>query len=42
MPVFAQKVPLSIGHFAYQPAAAGVNAPGFQALLKLMRRATPG
>jgi 2-pyrone-4,6-dicarboxylate lactonase len=38
MPVFArQTVPLSIGHFAYQPAAAGVSAPGFQALLALMR-----
>jgi predicted TIM-barrel fold metal-dependent hydrolase len=38
MPVFTkQTVPLSIGHFAYQPAAAGVNAPGFQALLALMR-----
>lgn len=39
MPTFAkQTVPLSIGHFAYQPATAGVNAPGFQALLELMRR----
>jgi 2-pyrone-4,6-dicarboxylate lactonase len=39
MPVFtALKVPISIGHFAYQPAAAGVAAPGFQALLELMRR----
>jgi predicted TIM-barrel fold metal-dependent hydrolase len=39
MPVFArQTVPLSIGHFAYQPASAGVDAPCFQALLELMRR----
>jgi len=30
-------VPVTIGHFAYQPAAAGVEAPGFQALLTLMR-----
>jgi predicted TIM-barrel fold metal-dependent hydrolase len=39
MPVFkALTVPMSIGHFAYQPAIAGVQAPGFQALLELMRR----
>ena len=39
MPVFKRlKVPMSIGHFAYQPATAGVRAPGFQALLELMRR----
>jgi predicted TIM-barrel fold metal-dependent hydrolase len=39
MPVFtALKVPMSIGHFAYQPATAGVGAPGFKALLELMRR----
>ncbi|MPZ56177.1 MAG: amidohydrolase family protein [Rhizobiales bacterium] len=39
MPVFAAlTVPMSIGHFAYQPATAGVAAPGFQALLELMRR----
>ena len=39
MPVFAKiKVPMSIGHFAYQPATAGVAAPGFKALLELMRR----
>jgi 2-pyrone-4,6-dicarboxylate lactonase len=39
MPIFmAIKVPISIGHFAYQPATAGVEAPGFQALLELMRR----
>jgi predicted TIM-barrel fold metal-dependent hydrolase len=38
MPVFkALTVPMSIGHFAYQPATAGVKAPGFQALLELMR-----
>ena len=30
-------VPITIGHFAYQPATAGVEAPGFQALLELMR-----
>lgn len=34
----AVKVPISIAHFAYQPAAAGVQAPGFQALIELMRR----
>ena len=39
MPVFtALKVPMSIAHFAYQPATAGVGAPGFQALLELARR----
>jgi predicted TIM-barrel fold metal-dependent hydrolase len=39
MPIFtALKVPMSIGHFAYQPATAGVGAPGFRALLELMRR----
>jgi 2-pyrone-4,6-dicarboxylate lactonase len=39
MPVFtALTVPMSIGHFAYQPAMAGTRAPGFQALLELMRR----
>jgi 2-pyrone-4,6-dicarboxylate lactonase len=39
MPVFtALTVPMSIGHFAYQPATAGVKAPGFQALIELMRR----
>jgi 2-pyrone-4,6-dicarboxylate lactonase len=37
-PVFsALEVPMSIGHFAYQPAAAGVAARGFQALLELVR-----
>ncbi len=39
MPIFtALKVPMSIGHFAYQPATAGVDAPGFKALIELMRR----
>ena len=39
MPVFAKiRIPMSIGHFAYQPATAGVTAPGFQALLELMKR----
>src|SRR4029079_17073812 len=35
MPVFTkQTVPLSIGHFAYQPAIAGVGAAGFKALVE--------
>jgi len=39
MPVFsALKVPMSIAHFAYQPASAGVKAPGFHALIELARR----
>jgi len=39
MPVFtALKAPISIAHFAYQPATAGIAAPGFQALLELARR----
>jgi predicted TIM-barrel fold metal-dependent hydrolase len=39
MPVFdALKIPMSIGHFAYQPAADGIAAPGFRALLALLRR----
>ena len=38
MPVFRTlTVPMSIAHFAYQPASAGVKAPGFQALLELVR-----
>lgn len=38
MPVFkAITVPISIAHFAYQPATAAVDAPGFQALLDLVR-----
>lgn len=39
MPVFESlTVPMSIGHFAYQQAADGVDTPGFQALLELVRR----
>lgn len=39
MPVFnALRVPMSIAHFAYQPASAGVNAPGFRALLALVSK----
>ena len=39
MPVFtALKVPMSIAHFAYQPATAGVRAAGFRALIELVRR----
>jgi 2-pyrone-4,6-dicarboxylate lactonase len=39
MPVFsALDLPMSIAHFAYQPATAGVAAAGFQALLELARR----
>ena len=39
MPVFtALAVPMSIAHFAYQPASAGVNAAGFRALVELARR----
>ena len=39
MPLFrALEAPMSIAHFAYQPATAGVQAPGFQALLELVRR----
>ena len=30
-------VPISIGHFAYQPATVGIDTRGFQALLDLMR-----
>jgi 2-pyrone-4,6-dicarboxylate lactonase len=38
MPYFEKMTaPMSIGHFAYQPAAAGIEAEGFQALLKLVR-----
>jgi predicted TIM-barrel fold metal-dependent hydrolase len=38
-PVFtALELPMSIAHFAYQPASAGVKAPGFRALLELVRR----
>jgi 2-pyrone-4,6-dicarboxylate lactonase len=39
MPVFdALTVPMSIGHFAYQPAQDGIDAAGFRALLALLRR----
>ena len=39
MPTLAAvTVPISIAHFAYQPATAGVSAPGFRALIELMRR----
>jgi len=39
MPILAAvTVPISIAHFAYQPATAGVSAPGFKALIALMRR----
>lgn len=39
MPVFTSlTVPMSIAHFAYQPAAAGVSARGFQALVELAQR----
>jgi 2-pyrone-4,6-dicarboxylate lactonase len=38
MPTFRKMtVPMSIAHFAYQPATAGVGAPGFQALLSLVK-----
>lgn len=38
MPTFRKlTVPMSIAHFAYQPATAGVSAPGFQALLSLVK-----
>ena len=39
LPIFdALKLPMSIAHFAYQPAAAGVGALGFRALVELVRR----
>ena len=39
MPVFtALAVPMSIAHFAYQPASAGIAAAGFRALIELARR----
>lgn len=34
----ALKIPISIGHFAYQPAVDGVDTPGFRALLALVHR----
>lgn len=38
MPILQKiKVPMSIAHFAYQPAKAGIDAPGFKALLNLVR-----
>ena len=38
MPIFNKiKIPMSIAHFAYQPAMAGIVAPGFQTLLNLVR-----
>lgn len=38
LPVFAAlTVPMSIGHFAYQQAADGVQGEGFRALLDLLR-----
>ena len=30
-------MPVSIGHFAYQPATAGINADGFKTLLRLVK-----
>ena len=30
-------VPISIGHFAYHPATAGINSDGFKTLLKLVK-----
>jgi predicted TIM-barrel fold metal-dependent hydrolase len=39
MPMFtALNVPMSIAHFAYQSASAGVTAAGFRALIELARR----
>ena len=38
LPIFKSlSTPISIAHFAYQNAVAGVEAPGFQALLNLVR-----
>ncbi|MDE0305771.1 MAG: amidohydrolase family protein [Albidovulum sp.] len=38
MPILSSTgIPQSIGHFAYQPASAGIGSPGFQALLELVR-----
>ncbi|MBT5574955.1 amidohydrolase family protein [Alphaproteobacteria bacterium] len=37
-PVLANaSVPVSIGHFAYQPAIAGIEADGFKTLLRLVK-----
>jgi 2-pyrone-4,6-dicarboxylate lactonase len=39
MPILTSiKVPVSIAHFAYQPAKDTINAPGFKALIELMKR----
>jgi len=35
--LMASNVPIMIGHFAYQPATRGINASGFQVLLKLIK-----
>tara|TARA_Y100001934_G_scaffold8656_1_gene11746 strand:- start:234 stop:1118 length:885 start_codon:yes stop_codon:yes gene_type:complete len=38
MPTFKSlSIPMSIGHFAYQPATSGIDALGFQALLELVK-----
>lgn len=38
LPVFKKiTIPMSIAHFAYQPASAGIAAPDFQTLLNLVR-----
>ena len=38
MPTFKSlPIPMSIGHFAYQPATSGIEAPGFKALLELAK-----
>lgn len=38
MPILKKiEVPQSIGHFAYQPATAGIESEGFQALLGLVK-----
>jgi len=38
MPYFNKMtIPMSIGHFAYQPAITGVDAPGFKALIDLVQ-----
>jgi predicted TIM-barrel fold metal-dependent hydrolase len=37
-PILAKSsVPIMIGHFAYQPASSGTEAPGFQILLNLVK-----
>lgn len=38
MPTFKSlPIPMSIGHFAYQPATSGIDASGFKALLELAK-----